>query len=214
MKPLPMLPEPVCRSMTKILRMSRSTSATQSPSSILGSTILSPVTMEPGLASMTRMRLPSAPLRAGMRKSSAVSHLTLTESRVGGPRARRLDEEAAVLRDEDAVLEDHARAEVLEGVEGDEVGLVAGGYRSRGFKAEPLRGVEAGDAEGVDGVDAAREEEAQGVVHVPLVHEVVRVPVVGADEEARGRARPYRGYEVHEVARRRALPQHDVHALG
>ena len=64
------------------------------------------------------------------------------------------------------------------------------------------------------GIDAAGEQEAEGVVHVALVDEVVGVPVVGADEEARGRARLDGADEVLEVARRRSFPQHDVHALG
>ena len=82
MKPLPMLPEPVCRSMTKIFTMSRSRSETQSPDSTRGSTRSSPVMIEPCLASITLMRL--LPAGKGMRKSSSVSHLMLTESRAGG----------------------------------------------------------------------------------------------------------------------------------
>ena len=52
------------------------------------------------------------------------------------------------------------------------------------------------------------------MVHMALVDEIVGMPVVRADEEARGRARPDGPDEVPQVAGGGPLPQHDVHALG
>ena len=109
---------------------------------------------------------------------------------------------------------DLADAEVLEIVEQDDVGALAGGEDAAVVEAEALRGVDRGHPDGGDGVEPLFDTDAEMVVQMALMEHGARLPVVGAEDAAAGVAGGDALEHRAEIVAGRALAQHDVHATA
>ena len=196
-------PVPRCRSITAIFARSRSGSATASPPRCVGSSTSDSVMIWPGTSPITRAAaaLPRDPERLG-RRARRSRTVCRTQSGTSGARD---------LVDGPAALQHELRHEALEVGEHEQVGLVAGRDRAEVREAVPGRRVERRHDERVLGRDAGRDRVAHHRVDVPVVGDVLRLAVVGAERDPR---RPVLGEQRQQrvqVARRGRLADQQPH---
>ena len=109
---------------------------------------------------------------------------------------------------------DLADAEVLQIVEQDDIGALAGGEHATVGEPEALRGVDRGHPDGSDGVEPLLNADTEVVVEMALMEHGARLPVVGAEDAAGGVAKGDALEHRAEVMAGRAFAQHDVHAAA
>ena len=120
----------------------------------------------------------------------------------------------AVHRHQAAGLPDACRLEARHVVEAQHVGLVAGCEPAQVVEVVVVGRIARREHEGVLDAHPGGDGQAHAVVDVPGVKQRVRLPVVGAERDPVGAVAEHGRDQGGEVARGRALPDEDPHALA